>query len=55
MSGEGQEGQSQVRSSSENLKLKELDVSSSLFLVFRALVGTKNFKEHSLEGVGAMP
>ena len=32
-SGEGQEGQSQVRSSSENFKLKDLDLSSTLFLV----------------------
>ena len=32
-SGEGQEGQSQVRSSSEDFKLKDLDLSSTLFLV----------------------
>ena len=31
---EGQEGQSQVGSSSENFKLKDLDLSSTLFLVF---------------------
>ena len=33
-SGEGQEGQSQAKSSSENSKLKDLDLSSTLFLVF---------------------
>ena len=33
-SGEGQEGQSQSKSSLENSKLKEVDLSSTLFLVF---------------------
>ena len=32
-SGEGQEDQSQAKSSSENSKLKDLDLSSTLFLV----------------------
>ena len=33
-SGEGQEGQSQPKYSSETQKLKDLDLSSTLFLVF---------------------
>ena len=33
-SGEGEEGQSQEKSSFENSKLKEVDLSSTLFLVF---------------------
>ena len=32
-SGEGQEGQSQAKSSSENSKLKDLDLSYTIFLV----------------------
>ena len=33
-SGEGQEGQIQAKYSSKNSKLKDLDLSSTLFLVF---------------------
>ena len=41
---EGQEGLSQVRSSSENSKLKDLDLSFNLFLVFTTKITQKSFQ-----------
>ena len=40
---EGQEGLSQAKSSSENSKLKDLDLSSTLFLVFTTTHHHTNF------------